>query len=372
MDALGTLAGGVAHDFNNILTAIFGYGELLREPVEDDAQARGDLVGLLTAAARARDLVSQILTFSRHSDPDPRPLYVGAVALDVSSLLRAILPSTIRIEVEADARSGLIHGEEAQIHQLLLNLGTNAGQAMADGGLLRISVKGISADESGDEATSRVCVTVEDTGAGMDPETVERIYDPFFSTKDVGEGTGLGLSVVHGIVTGHGGSIEVDTKRGCGTTFRVYLPAADPVDAVHPSVNGGGRVDVRATGRILVVDDEPEVAKLATRILERTGYEVETFVASPLAWERLAQGGPEFDLVLTDQTMPELTGLELATRIRSIHPATPVVLTTGFSDAATPGHVEEAGIREVLPKPYSRDALLEVVARAIGFSLRVR
>jgi PAS domain S-box-containing protein len=368
MEALGTLAGGIAHDFNNILMAIYGYAERLRRRLGHDPQAQGDVESLLTAARRARDLVRQILTFSRQADSRPELVRVGAVALEVAAFLRATLPSTIRIETFADAESGLIRGNDTQIHQLLLNLGTNAAHAMPGGGVLRISVDEteIGADGRGDDRWVRV--VVRDNGVGMSPETVDRIYDPFFTTRDVGEGTGLGLSVVHGIVVGHGGTIEVHTEPGEGSTFEVLLPArasGKPSGETPPQAD---QAPNRSTGRILVVDDEPAIAEIATVFLRDAGFDVDAASNGADALARLQERHLDYDLVITDQTMPGMTGLELARRLRVLNADVPLLLTTGYTAAAALEQTQELGVKEVLMKPFSEQTLLESVRRCVRVS----
>ena len=367
MESLGTLAGGIAHDFNNILGAIYGYGELLSLDMESDSTSQDDLRGLLTAAERAAELVSQILTFSRQGEELKKAFALESVVQEALSLLRATLPSTIEIKAEIEGENCTVLGVRHQVHQVLLNLGTNAAHAMGEsGGILEVSLRPTELSE--EAASGRglshggpyLLLRVRDTGEGMDQKVMDRIFDPFFTTKEVGKGTGLGLSVVHGTVSSHGGGIWVESESGVGTTFEILLPCADPREVVveeqeGPPPPGSGQ-------RILVVDDEPMLASLAEQILRGLGYEVERFTESEEALARILGDSREIDALVTDQTMPHLTGLELARKARDVRPDLPILLTTGYSENLSPERLEGAGVNQVLLKPHSRGDLGWAVA----------
>ncbi len=362
MEALGTLAGGIAHDFNNILGAIYGYGELLNLEMDPESQSYQDLQGLLNAAARAAELVSQILTFSRQGEVKKEPLDMDSVVREAVALLRATLPSTIRIREEFGPGLGRVLGVRHQIHQMILNLGSNASHAMAETGgtleigLQRIELDPLAAGEKGLPQEGFYCrLTVRDSGTGMDEATLNRIFEPFFTTKEVGRGTGLGLSVVHGAVKAHGGAIAVESRPGEGTLFEILLPCTaqegvEPLDGEAEPPLGNGK-------RVLLVDDEPDLVSLTGQMLRSLGYEVVAFNRSVEALEFLKAGTGEIDGIISDQTMPEITGLELARRAREMRPGLPILLVTGYSEALSPERVEDAGVSRTLMKPYTRRAL---------------
>ena len=373
MEALGTLAGGIAHDLNNILLAITGFAELALYDVDRGARdQKEDLEQILTAARRAGQLVERILSFSRPRRPQVKAVDACRVVRGAMDLLRASIPSNIEFEERLDPSAGRIRADENQIQQLILNLGSNAAYAMGDSsGRLTVAVSGLEVDEQlsrklGGIAQGRfVKLTVTDTGQGMDEKTLKRIYDPFFTTKRVGEGTGLGLSVVHGIVQSHGGSIQVRSQVGVGTTFDVYLPAveavAEPVQAADVIYSGRERV--------LLVDDEPQVARVGQLQLERLGYEVVTCTESPAALELFQAEPGAFDMLVTDQTMPQMSGLALAREIKEIRPELPMVLTTGYAPMIADEALEDLDIFAVLRKPYPGQALARAVRQALDQSV---
>ncbi|HSB71652.1 MAG TPA: ATP-binding protein [Candidatus Methylomirabilis sp.] len=361
MEAIGTLAGGIAHDFNNLLAAIIGHAELVTDNVPRDGTAWQDLQHVLAAGKRAKDLVRQILTFSRQTEQERRPVSVSMIANEALRLLRASLPATIEIRQHIDPEAGDVLADASQIHQILMNLCTNAEHAMRErGGVLDVNVKGVAVDRS--FASSHpplrpgphVRLTIRDTGQGMPPHVRERIFEPFFTTKGPGEGTGMGLAVVHGIVAGHRGAISVDTAPERGTKFEIYLPrcdAAEAVDAPAEEPLHGGRE------RILIVDDEPFLARLWREMLQRLGYQVTGFTDSFEALETFRATPESFDLVMTDQTMPQLTGETLARECLRIRPDIPIILCTGFSHTMTEEKARALGIRAYLMKPLSRREL---------------
>lgn len=368
MEAIGTLAGGIAHDFNNILTAITGYSGLARASLPPGTDV-ADFVGEIErAATRAADLVRQILAFGRRQDQQRARVNVAATVAESFKLLRATLPSTIAIELAIADNLPPISADASQIHQVLMNLGTNAWHAMREqgGGVLRVTVREGDPAAAGAPTGLRgrfVEILIADTGHGMDEETRKRIFEPFFTTKGPGEGTGLGLAVVHGIVLAHEGVVEVTSRRSVGTTFRLCFPALEGrVASTHPFA----RAETRGNGeRILVVDDEESIVEVCRRSLEAHGYVVEAFNSVAQALNKLEAQPEAFDLVLSDQTMPIMTGLEFAQRVRALRPGLPFVLMSGYSAAMTPQRLSEAGIEHILAKPHRLEDLTAVINRAL-------
>ncbi len=368
MEAIGTLAGGIAHDFNNILGAISGYAELGLLSAEDPALVEY-LTEMLNAARRAEELVKQILTFSRQTEQEKRPLHVRAIAGEVVKLLRASLPSTIDIHLRAAPDCAPIVADPTQIHQVIMNLSTNAYHAMREsGGRLDLELVNTMVDPdlaarvSGLRPGPYVRLTVADTGHGMSPDTIGRIFEPYYTTKPLREGTGLGLATVHGIVAEHDGAIEVVSTPGVGSTFRIYFPAVPEVVAEDTS---DSRPEQGPGGRVLLVDDEPVFLKAMRGLVAHLGYEVEATTSSTDALAALQHDPDGYDLLLTDQTMPDLTGGQLAAEALRLRPDLPVVLMTGYSDIMNAEVASELGIREFMLKPVSRHTLAEVLARTL-------
>ncbi|MGB8167645.1 MAG: ATP-binding protein [Chthoniobacteraceae bacterium] len=365
LEALGTLAGGIAHDFNNLLTAIMGYAHLAHDSLAAEHPVRADLEAVLTASERARDLVQQILTFSRKSPFERRPTQLAPVVRDVVRLLRATTPAAVEIRCEVDEGATLVFADSSQIHQAILNLGTNAVHAMRGGpGVIEVRLERVeSTPQLGN--TSCLCVVVRDTGPGMDAETLRRVFDPFFTTKRPGEGTGLGLAVVHGIMQNHDGAVTVESRLGEGTTARLFLPIMDAPAAAEPPPALAPK-DEHA-GRVLLVDDEPAVLRVAEQFLTRLGYEVTACSGPGGALEILREGVARFDAVLTDLNMPQMTGTDFAVEVRRISPSIALVLATGYlGDGAVEQRAAEVGIQEIVTKPYTAAALGHAVHSAIG------
>jgi PAS domain S-box-containing protein len=366
METIGTLAGGIAHDFNNILTPIIGNVELaLGEPMP--AEMKSDLDEVLQAAMRAKALVRQILLFSRRGEKVFSTIEVGPIVSEAIKLLRASLPTTIEIRSSIAPDVALVVGDPTQLHQVLMNLCTNAYHAMRDrGGVLDVRVDMLEVDALLGCAPTEgraVRITVSDTGQGMDAVTLERLFEPFFTTKPVGEGTGLGMSIVHGIITQHGGTIIVESTPGLGTTFEIHLPSAEQqATASEKAVPSSQK---RGEGRILVVDDDGVVAKLLARVLTRAGYDVVQATVSSDVPPMLAEADPPFDLLITDQTMPGMTGIELADRIQSWQSGFPIILLSGYSEFAGRSDAKKHGLREILIKPVPIDVLVATVARVL-------
>lgn len=370
MDALGTMAGGIAHDFNNILGAILAYTDLVRLDIESPAQVETHLDELRRAGARARELVRRILTFARRDPTTRRPVRLDGAVRDAFELLRATVPATVQIDSSIDPRAPVVFADLTEIHQVVTNLGTNAAHAI-QGNVGRISVRlePVKVDEA---LASRVSalrprpyarIRVEDTGHGMTPETVSRVFEPFFTTKPRGEGTGLGLSVVHGIVREHDGAIVIDSTPGVGTRVDVYLPEAgvdsdsDAALVTHITQGSGER--------ILVVDDEEVIARSTTQLLERVGYVVTTHRDPVAALHLFCEQPTNFDLVLTDLTMPTMTGVDLACRMLEVDPSMPIIVMSGFSGTWSAESLKAMGIAGLLQKPLGVSDLTSAIQAAL-------
>ncbi len=370
MEAIGTLAGGIAHDFNNILTAINGYTELSLLPGTDPARLHSNLEQVLRAASRARDLVSQILAFSRQTEQEMRPVSLGPIIKEAVRFLRASLLASIEIRQHIDADSDVVHADPTQLHQVLMNLCTNAGYAMRDnGGVLDIRLSKVTYD--GSVAFGRASLksgtylrlSISDTGHGMERDVLEHIFEPYFTTKSRGEGTGLGLAVVHGIVQNHGGEITVYSELGKGATFEIMLPVIEvrqgDAEAKPPSIAGG-------TESILVVDDEPALVQMAAFILEPLGYTVHTAHEPEKALDLFSLH--DVDLVITDKVMPRMTGFVFADELKKIRPSLPIILCTGYAEKTDTDRARKAGICKVLSKPFNLQEIASAVREALDKS----
>ncbi|HEX2734929.1 MAG TPA: MASE1 domain-containing protein [Polyangiaceae bacterium] len=372
MEAIGTLAGGIAHDFNNILGAIIANAELMSLDHPQDAELQANVEEVLSASKRAARLVQQILTFSRRQPQERRSIRVEPIVREAAQLLRSTLPATIRLELNVEAQLPNILADATQLHQILINLGTNSGHAMrGKQGTLEVKastfVNALPSSVPGLAPGNYVHLTVKDSGHGMSEEVAQRVFEPFFTTKSLGEGTGLGLAVVHGIVQEHGGAITLDTALGKGTTFHVYLPIASSGQEIEvarsaPTVMGRGQ-------RILLVDDERAIAEGLSKLLERHGYRTLVFTSPSNALESLRTEPNCCDLVLTDLTMPQMTGTELARAIHALRPDLPVVLTTGSRADLSDEAAKAVGIAEILVKPLDYTALLPVLERLLASAL---
>ena len=371
MEAIGVLAGGIAHDFNNILLPILGYTELLLENTGEDSQTREILNQILQAAKRARSLVKQILIFSRQENQEIRPVNVGLVLNEVLKLIRSTLPTTIEIRHYISNRCGLVLADPTQIHQITMNLVTNAYHAMEEaGGQLHIRlmqedpIKADTPEPSPVHPVRHVCLSVSDTGAGMEKQVLDRIFDPYFTTKKKGKGTGLGLSVVHGIVKSIKGDIEVNSTPGEGTVFKVYLPVIDTEEqdqGLQPPSQGYAR----GNERILLVDDESQIIQMESQRLEYLGYEVTSRAGSLEALE-LFRGRPDqFDLVITDMTMPKMTGGQLAQKILEIRPDIPIIICSGFSEKINAETAREMGVRGFVQKPILINEISAIIRKIL-------
>ncbi len=355
MEAIGVLAGGIAHDFNNILASILGYTELALEDVEEETLLQKNLKDVMMAGKRAADLVQQILTFSRQTEFELKPVRIKLIVTEVMSLLRATLPSTIKIRNNIRGDS-LIFSDPTQIHQVLMNLCANASHAMMEtGGELFIELVDMDVDVDFSKKHPdlkpgpHVVLTVSDTGHGMAPDVLNRIFEPFFTTKHRGEGTGMGLSVIHGIVKSHGGSIFVYSERGEGSTFRIFFPALKKGEKERAEekkpIPGGSEC-------VLFVDDEAPVVKMGRQMLQRLGYSVVASDSSVEALGLFKEQPDKFDVVITDMTMPNMTGDVLSREIMRIKPDTPIILCTGFSAKIDECKAKSLGIRAFIAKPF--------------------
>lgn len=368
MEAIGTLAGGIAHDFNNILGAIMGYTELSMLDAPEGSQLEARLSEVLNATGRAKDLVQQILTFSRQTEQQLKPTQLSRIVKEALRLLRATLPSTI--DIHQDIKSnGLVMADSTQIHQVMMNLCTNAGHAMEEkGGVLEVSLVDLELDSG---FTTRypdlkpgphLQLTVSDTGHGMPPEVLSQIFDPFFSTKEKGHGTGLGLSVVHGIVKSHGGTIHAYSAPGKGSSMKVYLPAIEKRVAVDASAE---KKLPTGTERVLFVDDEQTLVDVGRQILENLGYRVTTKNSSKEALALFRSQSDHFDLVITDQTMPNMTGDELAKELISLRPDIPIIICTGFSTKVNEETACKMGIKALVMKPLVMRDIAETIRKVL-------
>lgn len=371
MEAIGALAGGISHDFNNILTAILAYAQMAMRQTEPDSIVHKALEGINTAGLRARDVVRQILAFSRKRPEAKQLIQAQPVINEVLELLRATIPSTIAIRQDIDPNCGMIMANPVQLHQILMNLCANASHAMEKtGGELTVSLKeGTLTDRQNRPvhlATGRyLLLAVQDTGSGISPEVLSRIFEPFFTTKGLGVGTGMGLTVVHGIIKECGGDIRVESKKGAGSLFQIYLPLfekdgqetiAEP-EVLHHSLPG--------SGRILFADDEEDIRFLAKTMLEELGYTVTVAVNGIEAWRIFAASPESFDLVITDKTMPGISGLLLAGKIRSVRTDLPVILCSGDQTGIIPAILGSVGIQKFIAKPFVIEELAQAAQEAL-------
>jgi signal transduction histidine kinase len=364
MEAIGTLAGGIAHDFNNILSAVIGYTEIALADVTEGTSQHKNLQEVLKAGSRARDLVKQILTFSRQTEQELKPVQINKIVRETLRLLRASLPTTVKIGQEIQSDSAVM-ADPTQIHQVIMNLCTNAAHAMRlKGGHLKLELSDVALGGSFIEQHPYLSpgmyikLSVSDTGWGIEKAILDRIFDPFFTTKERGEGTGMGLAVVLGIIKSHGGTITVESEIGEGSIFNVFLPI------IQREIDHEVRTRVPIpTGneRILFIDDEKALVDLGQQILERLGYEVTIRTSSVEALELFMEQPEKFDLVITDMTMPNMTGDELAGKLMNIRADIPVILCTGYSERISKERAHELGIKEFILKPIVMRELAKTI-----------
>jgi signal transduction histidine kinase/ActR/RegA family two-component response regulator len=373
MESLGTLTGGIAHDFNNILAAILGFAEMSRDDAPRSSQQERNLKHIITSCFRGRDLIQQMLTFSRKTDSVKKPLSLSPVVTETIKLLRASLPSSIELTLSKKTRHDTVNANPTEIQQIIMNLCTNSAQAMPDTQgkievlLTNSEVLAPSADQPEVTPGTYFNIFIKDTGKGMEPLVIRRIFEPFYTTKEIGKGTGMGLAVVYGIVTGLNGRISVDSTPGKGTTFHIMLPVVETKSRVE-------RVDTdlpRGRGeKILFIDDDELLVELAKGMLERLGYEVTSMTDSEAAFALFAEDPSRFDLVFTDQTMSKITGLKLAQELKKLRSDIPVILYTGHSDVVSSEAIERVGIKGSLMKPLTKQETAKAVRRVLDEAKR--
>ena len=372
MEAIGTLAGGIAHDFNNVLTPILGYSELIKNQVPADSEISQNIDQVLKATHRASALVRQILTFSREREHEPTNIEIHIIVKEALKLLRASIPSSIAIKQQIDSHCGTVLADPTQMHQVVMNLCTNAYHAMGEtGGTLGVSLQPVSLDEQDLDnkldltAGEYIRLEVSDTGTGMEKKVLERIFEPYFSTKAEGKGTGLGLSVVHGIVKNHGGELSVYSEPGKGTTFHIYLPKSSAKGIVTETEESLDLTKFSGNESILIVDDEKEIIKIEEKILIKLGYKVTSETDSNRALDLIRSGPEKFDLVITDMTMPNLNGIELARACWKIVPGMPVIICTGYSELLDAEKARETGIDAYITKPVIMQKFASTVRKVL-------
>ncbi len=367
MEAIGTLAGGIAHDFNNILTAIMGYSELCLLEAGEEDPIRHKVEAIYRSGERAKELVFQILSFSRSDEQITVPVRMDLILKETLKLLRPAIPSSIDIELRIDTKSSVM-GEPTRLHQIVMNLCTNAYQAMSGtDGTLNISLDILEMTEETAllhdlSPGPYVALTVSDNGSGMSPETTSRIFDPYFTTKDKGKGTGMGLAVVHGIINNHGGAITVKSEIGNGAEFKVYLPATkdagDDIKEVKSNLPSGDE-------SILLVDDEIDIVKIEEEILESLGYDVVSTIDAEKALSFFLTDPERFDLVISDMTMPKLNGIKLAEKIKEINPKIKFIICSGYSEHLTEQNCHDKGVEGYITKPITMHKLVETVRNVL-------
>jgi NO-binding membrane sensor protein with MHYT domain/nitrogen-specific signal transduction histidine kinase/ActR/RegA family two-component response regulator len=369
MEAIGRLAGGIAHDFNNILGAILGFGELVQNNLGEGSAVRHQIDQVMHAGMRGKALVDRILGFSRSGVGERVAVQVQSVVEETLELLAASLPADVRLETRFDAADLAVVGDATQFHQVVMNLCTNAVHAMGRTGVLTVLLERVAVDErrllfhGTLSAGNYMRLLVSDTGGGIPPAVLKRMFDPFFTTKRVGDGTGLGLALVHSIVADFGGAIDVETQLGLGTSFTIWLPAAGPMPALL--VEPAGELPRGNGETVMIVDDEPALVALAEETLAGLGYEPVGFDSSIAALQAFRAKPNRFDLVLTDETMPDLTGTQLAVEIRQLRPELSIILMSGYGGTQLSERALAAGVIDVLRKPLVRRNIAESVARAM-------
>lgn len=370
MEALGTLAGGIAHDFNNILGVILGYAEIIESGAEPDSGLERRIQEISRAGKRARDLVTQILNFSRQGPQERHALTMAPLVKEALKLLRSSVPTNVEIISRIETDQDNVQADPTQMHQIMLNLCGNAAHAMKEtGGTLTVTLADVQNDdpvtppEDLGKPERFVRLTVADTGPGIDPEVADRVFDPFFTTKPQGEGTGMGLAMVHGIVKRHDGYLELENNPGHGATFHVFLPKSSEMERADVAMPADL---VFREGRILFVDDEKPLTDIGREMLESCGFEVVTRTSSIEALEAFKFKARDFDLVITDQAMPNMTGMEFAREILKIRPDIPIILCTGFSDAVSYDRLRDVGIGDFIMKPILKHDLIASISRLLA------
>lgn len=371
MEAIGTLAGGIAHDLNNILTPIMGYTGLAISQLSTSDPIAENLTNIEKGTIRARELIDQILLFSRRADTIRSPMKLQNVVTEAMRLLQVSIPPSIRIELKLDDSSGEIMADVSQMHQVIMNLCTNAWHAMEpEGGTLTIELEQLSETEEAIRqhpnlsAAEYVCLSIKDTGPGIDSKHIDNIFEPFFTTKSVDKGTGLGLSVAHGIITDHSGTITVQSEQGKGATFRVYLPRYNGTKKAADTGRQPSAVQ-RGTESIMIVDDDISVSGVMEAMLKSLGYQVTTYTDSVNALEELSRTAEQYDLLISDLKMPNITGLELAKRLQQNSTRIPLIIMSGDSTPITEQSMQDFGISKVLNKPIMMSELAETLREVL-------
>lgn len=370
MEAIGTLAGGIAHDFNNVLGAIMGYTELTLEDLPEGGFEAENLERVLEAGHRAKNLVQQILSFSRQTEQELVPVRMAGIAEETMKLLRPSIPTTIEMTCDLGGAHENILADPIQIHQVIMNLCTNAAQAMEEkGGVLDIKLSPVDIDEEASRGYAELRagrylrLMVSDTGPGMNNETLQRIFEPFFTTKEANKGTGMGLAVVHGIVKHHGGEITVYSEVGRGSTFNVYLPVHEGEEASNQEAHPAP--PITGTERVLLVDDEEALVALGKEMLRRLGYHVTAFTSSVEALDYFRSHPDDFDVVVSDYTMPKITGVVLGLELLRLRPKLPIIIVTGFTQQLTPERAFLLGIKRVVMKPLTGSGVARVIREVL-------
>ena len=373
LEAIGTLAGGIAHDFNNILAAIIGFTEMVLDDVSENAAVRHKMERVLEASLRGRNLIKQILAFSRRSEGERKEISLTQLLKETHALLRSILPTTIQMPLVVTTGDDHVLADPTQMQQVLMNLATNAAHAMREeGGLLTIGLSSVTLPQGGIlpdpdmEPGTYVKLRVTDTGTGMTDEVRRRIFEPFFTTKEAGQGTGMGLAVVYGIVKAHGGALTVRSNVGQGSTFEMFLPRVEKPEAKKEAATAS--VLPTGTERILFVDDEEMLVEMARGMLQSLGYQVTVAQHGSEAWNLFLADPWGFDLVITDQTMPDVTGVTLAQKMLRVRKDTPIVLCTGYSEMVSAEKAKDVGICEFVMKPMVKKELAETIRRVLDRS----
>jgi signal transduction histidine kinase/ActR/RegA family two-component response regulator len=374
METIGTLAGGIAHDFNNILTPILGYTDMALEELPEESNLRFDIEQINHAAHRGKDLVQQVLTFSREVDFENKPIQLQPIVAEAINLVKASFPPGVEIRQQFDQKIGTVLADPTHIHQIVMNLCTNANHAMMkSGGILEVRLEAVKIDQKSAEKIQNlkkgeyILLTISDTGHGMDIKTKERIFEPFFTRKEVGSGSGLGLSVVHAIINNYGGAIVVDSTPGKGTTFMIYLPkyGADLLES-----DKSEKKPVKGDECILFVDDEPEITFMGKKMLENLGYKVSITSNSISAFEEFKKDPDRYSLLVTDQSMPNISGTELAVMMRNIRPQLKVIIITGYADNLSEEVLSKSGVSEVILKPMILDDFSKVIRRVLDKNIK--
>lgn len=376
LEAIGTLAGGIAHDFNNILSVIFANMELAKIMLPRESRIQKYLDKTLYAANRAKDMTKQILDFCRQREYEPILFSIKSVISEAAKMLKELTPSNIEVKLQINSKKSIIKGDPTQIHQVLMNLGTNAVYALKDkGGMIEIILEDVSITDYDEVVTflglspgQYVKLTVRDNGPGIDREIISRIFDPFFTTKPIGEGTGLGLSVVHGIVHGHGGTVRVDSDIGKGTSFYCYFPVLAESDDRREDLNIQKDI-IHGKGKILLVDDDKNILETYKEILEILGYQVVTCVDGINALTLFEKSKDWFDLIIIDDIMPKMTGKILAQKLINIRPNIPIIINSGFGDHLQQNELKEIGIKGVMSKPVTIQQMSDFIRNVINESI---